>query len=76
MELFMLWQIWKALRDGVVTIDFSSSHRENDLFNVTAHRATAPIVFWLMLVFEVVVALALLVAAFFALRTSFGARPV
>jgi hypothetical protein len=43
---------------------------------VTAHRETAPIVFWLMLVFEVIVALALLVAVFFALRTNFGAKPV
>jgi hypothetical protein len=75
-ELFMLWQIWKAMRDGVITIDFSNSNRENDLFNITAHRETAPIVFWLMLVFEVIVALALLVAVFFALRTNFGAKPV
>jgi hypothetical protein len=56
-ELLVLWMIFKALRSGVVTINFGDSSNANDIFNVTARRATGPIVYWIMIAFLAGVAL-------------------
>jgi hypothetical protein len=47
-EICLLWLIRNALRRGIATINFGNSAEANDIFNITVHRATYPIIYWLM----------------------------